>query len=164
MNFCIIFEIENGVKMTLVEFIIKAKIAGYTAGGENEELSFDDGSKGFTYSSCEYKYIDRYYGFNPFSGTEHIYSNDDSLIWKMNYYGEIIDTSSDPLKVYTFLREAMSSITPEYPFRGPANFKKGRLSYKNVQNGTVLSFHGNETISVDGFILYYLHYHGGKMK
>lgn len=150
--------------MTLVEFIIKAKIAGYATGGENEELSFDDGSKGFTYSSGEYKYIDRYYGFNPFSGAEHIYNSDDSLIWKMNYYGEVLDKSADPLKIYIFLREAMSCITPEYPFRGPANLKKGSLSYENVQNGTVLSFHGKETISDDGIIVYHLHYHGGRMK
>lgn len=150
--------------MTLVDFIIKAKIAGYATGGENEQLSFDDGSKGFAYSYGEYKYIDRYYGFNPFSGTEHIYESDDSLIWKMNYYGEILDASSDPMTVYTFLREAMSSITPDYPFRGPANLKKGKLSYENVQDGTVLSFHGNETISDDGILVYYLHYHGGIMK
>ncbi len=150
--------------MTLVDFIIKAKNAGYATGRENEQLSFDDGSKGFTYMSGGYKYIDRYYGFNPFSGTEQIYNSDDSLIWKMNYYGEILDSSSDPMEIYTFLREAMSSITPEYPFRGPAKLKKGKLSYQNVQNGTVLSFHGKETISDDEIIVYYLYYHGGKMK
>jgi hypothetical protein len=150
--------------MALVDFIIKAKTAGYATGGEDKELKFNDGSKGFTFSSDGYRYIDRYYGFNPFSGTEHVYETNEVLIWKMNYYGEILDTSSDPKNVYAFLREAMSSITPEYPFRGPANLKKGSLSYQNVQNGTLQSFYGNETIFDDGKMVYYLDYHGGKMK
>ncbi len=150
--------------MTLVDFIIKAKMAGYAAGGENKELLFDDDSKGFSYSSGGYKYIDRYYGFNPFSGTEHIYGIDYTLIWKMNYYGEILDTSSDPMKVYAFLREAMSSITPEYPFRGPAILNSGKLTYKNEQHGTVLGFYGKETIFDGGIEVYYLHYHGGKIE
>ncbi len=76
--------------MALVDFIIKAKIAGYATGGENQELKFDDGSIGFEFASDEHKYIDRYYGFNPFSGTEHIYDRNEALIWKMNYFGEFL--------------------------------------------------------------------------
>ena len=73
--------------MTLVEFIIKAKLSGYAAGREVRKKKFKDGSLGFEFKSEEYRYIDRYYGFNPFSGTEHVYDAGGILIWKMNYHG-----------------------------------------------------------------------------
>ncbi len=150
-------------KMDLVDFIIKAKISGYATGGEGLERKFDDGSLGFEFAASGYKYIDRYYGFNPFSGTEHVYNDKDILIWKMNYYGEVSSTHSDPLKIYSFLREAMSLITPKYPFRGPAKLEKGNLRYQNKQNGTLDSFDGVEYIYEDDEKIYFLHYHGGKM-
>ncbi len=59
--------------MELIEFIIKAKLSGYATGGESREKTFDDGSRGFEFESGGYRYQDRYYGFNPFSGTEHVY-------------------------------------------------------------------------------------------
>ena len=150
--------------MDLVDFIIKAKIYGYATAGERQEVKFDDGSIGFKFASDEYKYIDRYYGFNPFSGTEHVYDIDESLIWKMNYYGEILKTTSDTKIIYGFLREAMASINTEYPFRGPAKMAKGNLIYENQQNGILGAFYGYETISEDETKIYYLHYHGGKMR
>lgn len=150
--------------MDLVNFIIKAKIEGYATGGEKQELKFDDGSIGFKFEIDGYKYIDRYYGFNPFSGTEHVYDSDEALIWKMNYYGEIIGTPSDPKIVYGFLREAMASITPEYPFRGPAKMVKGNLIYANQQDGTLDAFNGHEAIYENENKIYYLHYHGGNMQ
>lgn len=149
--------------MSLIDFIVKAKIAGYATGGENQELKFDDGSIGFEYESDGYTYSDRYYGFNPFSGTEHVYDSNKALIWKMNYFGEVLGSSSDPKGVYAFLREAMTAISPEYPFRGPAEFEKGSLIYQNDQNGTLDRFYGSETIFDDGKEVYYLYYHGGTM-
>ena len=150
--------------MNLVDFIIKAKISGYATVGEKQELKFDDGSFGFKFESDGYKYVDRYYGFNPFSGTEHVYEREESLIWKMNYYGKIVDPSSDFKIIYAFLREAMSSITFKYPFRGPAKLEKGNLVYQNQQNGTLEGFSGFETIYGRNKKVYYLHYHGGTMK
>ncbi|MFC2053803.1 DUF5680 domain-containing protein [Chloroflexota bacterium] len=149
--------------MALVDFIIKAKISGYASGGEGQERKFDDGSLGFVFVADGYKFQDRYYGFNPFSGTEHVYDGDDSLIWRMNYYGKVFHTRSDPKDIFSFLREAMSSITPAYPFRGPAKLEKGNLLYQNKQNGTLDSFNGVESIYDGDDKVYYLHYHGGSM-
>ncbi len=149
--------------MELIEFIIKAKLSGYATGGESREKTFDDGSCGFEFESNGYRYLDRYYGFNPFSGTEHVYDAKDALIWKMNYHGQILKTHPDPGKIYAFLREAMALITPEFPFRGPAGHKKGDLRYENQQNGTPENFHGIESIYENGKRAYVLYYHGGKM-
>jgi len=71
--------------VALIDFIMKAKISGYASGGEGQERKFDDGSLGFEFMANGYKYLDRYYGFNPFSGTEHVYDDNGSLIWTMNY-------------------------------------------------------------------------------
>lgn len=104
------------------------------------------------------------YGFNPFAGTEHIYDADGSLIWIMNYYGEVLPTHADPKKIYSFLGVALSLITPEYPFRGPVRLEKDKLLYENVQKGTLDSFHGVENIYKGRERVYFLHYHGGRMK
>lgn len=147
----------------VIDFIIKAKISCYAAGGEKQERKFEDGSLGFEFSANGYRYIDRYYGFNPFSGTEHVYDDVGALIWKMNYFGEVLSTTADPKRIYSFLREAMALITPEYPYRGPSELKKDNLSYQNKQNGTLESFYGLETIHDGDEKVYYLYYHGGKM-
>jgi len=152
-----------GLSMDLVVFIIKAKISGYASGGEGRERNFDDGSRGFEFEANGFKYIDRYYGFNPFSGSECIYDAGNSLIWIMNYYGEILSSYSDPKAIYSFLREAMSLVTPSYPFRGPEKFTKGNLTYQNQQKGVIQHFNGIESIYDCDEKIYYLHYHGGKM-
>lgn len=149
--------------MTLIDFIINAKISGYASGSEGQERKFDDGSLGFEFMADNYRYLDRYYGFNPFSGTEHIYDVNNSLIWIMNYYGEVLPTHPEPKNIYSFLREAMSLITPAYPFRGPAKFERGNLRYQNKQNGTLDSFHGVESLYEGDERVYFLYYHGGNM-
>lgn len=149
--------------MALVDFILKAKLAGYAISGEGQERKFDDGSCGFDFMADGYKYLDRYYGFNPFTGTEQIYDSKSSLIWIMNYYGEIIPKYSEPKKIYSFLKDAMAAITISYPFRGPAKLEKKELRYENLQNGTVDSFHGTESIYEGNEKVYCLQYHGGKM-
>ncbi len=149
--------------MGLIEFIIKAKLSGYATGSEGQKKTFDDGSFGFEFESGGYRYLDRYYGFNPFSGTEHVLDVKGSLIWKMNYYGKITGDCPDPGRIYEFLRKAMSLISPEFPFRGPAMLEKGNLHYENRQNGTLENFHGVESIYDSGQRAYVLYYHGGKM-
>lgn len=149
--------------MALIDFVLKAKISGYASGGEGQEKKFDDGSLGFEFMADGYRYLDRYYGFNPFAGTEQIYDANGLLIWIMNYYGEVSPKYSDPEKIYSFLKKAMSLITPAYPFRGPSKLAKDNLRYENKQNGTLASFHGVESIYEETDRVYFLHYHGGDM-
>ena len=149
--------------MTLLDFILQGKISGYASGGEGQEKTFADGSRGFEFSGHGYCYLDRYYGFNPFTGTEHIYAANGYLLWVMNYYGQVLPLCSDPGMVYSFLKEAMRLVTPDYPFRGPALFEKGSLRYENQQHGTLDSFYGTECIYENQEKVYFLHYHGGKL-
>jgi hypothetical protein len=149
--------------ITLLDFILHGKISGYASGGEGQEKTFDDGSRGFEFTKDGYRYLDRYYGFNPFTGTEQIYTVNGPLLWVMNYYGQVLPRCTDPMKVYTFLKEAMRLVSPEYPFRGPALFEKGGLMYENQQHGTLDSFHGTESIFENHEKVYILHYHGGKV-
>jgi len=149
--------------MTLLDFILQGKISGYASGGESREKTFDDGSRGFEFTGHGYRYLDRYHGFNPFTGTEHIYAANGPLLWVMNYYGQVLPICSDPNKVYAFLKEAMRLVSPEYPFRGPGLFEKGSLRYENQQYGTLDSFHGMESIFENNEKVYFLHYHGGKI-
>jgi hypothetical protein len=153
----------KGVYMTLLDFILHSKTNGYATDGEGGERILEDGARGFESKGHSYRYLDRYYGFNPFTGYEHIYTIDGPLIWALNYYGQVLPICSDPMKVYSFLREALRLVSPDYPFRGPAMFEKERLRYENDQEGTLESFHGTETIFYNSEKVYILHYHGGKV-
>ncbi len=147
--------------MKLVDFLIRAKKSGYACetGGRREE--FEDGSVGFKFVEEDFTYYDRYYGSNPFSGSEYIYDIDGRVIWMMNYYGASNSDSIEVSKIYSFLREAMRNITPEYPFRGPKEYENNGLIYRNTQNGSFECFHGNEKIYATNLKLYDLYYHGG---
>lgn len=149
--------------MNLLEFILHEKINGYANGDEGGERIFEDDSRGFELEGHGYRYTDRYYGFNPFTGTEHIYTSGGPLLWVLNYYGRVLPSCPDPIKVYSFLKEAMRLISPDYPFRGPAIFVKGSMRYENDQHGTLDSFHGIETIFENNEKVYFLHYHGGRV-
>lgn len=149
--------------MQLLDFILQGKVSGYASGGEGQEKTFADGSRGFEFIGSGFRYLDRYYGFNPFTGTEHIYTESGALLWVMNYFGEVLPNCSDPAMVYGFLREAMRLVTPDYPFRGPAIYEKGSLRYENEQHGRLERFSGTESIFADGEKVYELHYHGGRL-
>ncbi len=149
--------------MTLIDFILKAKLSGYASGGEGQEKKFDDDSIGFEMESAGYRYLDRYNGFNPFAGSEQIYDSNNALLWVMNYYGEVLPSDSEPKRIYSFLKEAMLLITSEYPFRGPAKLEKQNLRYENLQHGALERFHGIESIYENDERVYVLYYHGGKI-
>ena len=61
--------------MYLNQFIVKAKIATYASQGETDEKILADGAKELIFENKEYKYRDKYYGFNPFVGQEIVFKN-----------------------------------------------------------------------------------------
>ncbi|MCP4746197.1 MAG: hypothetical protein GY874_08660 [Desulfobacteraceae bacterium] len=150
--------------MTLIDFILKAKLSGYASRDEGKEKKFNDGSVGFEILTDEYRYLDRYNGFNPFAGSEQIFDSNNGLLWVMNYFGEVLPNGSNPKGIYSFLREAMLLISPDYPFRGPAKLEKQDFIYENQQYGSVDSFHGIESIYENNDKVYVLYYHGGKIQ
>ncbi len=82
----------------------------------------------------------------------------------MNYFGEVVSGGPDPKTIYSFLKEALLLIPPEYPFRGPAELVKQNFRYENVQNGDLDRFHGIERIYENDAKTYVLYYHGGKIE
>lgn len=149
--------------MNLIDFILKAKLSGYATSQNQRRIKFDDGSVGFKFEDSQFNYLDRYYGSNPFAGSEHVHNAHGSLIWLMNYYGKVATPNVFPEKIYIFLKEAMALISHDYPFRGPEQYKKNPFLYKNSQIGTISGFNGIETIYQNNDLVYTLHYHGGSM-
>jgi hypothetical protein len=54
--------------MKLNDFLIKVKTSTYAALGESKERKLPDSSKEFLYEKGEWRYRDRYFGFNSFIG------------------------------------------------------------------------------------------------
>ncbi len=150
--------------MDIIEFILKAKVSGYARHAEEQKVKFDDGSIGFKYETDQLSYLDRYYGTNPFAGSEYIYNSDGTLVWLMNYYGGVTNQHESMEQIYSFLREVMLLITPDYPFRGPERLEGNSFLYENRQIGTIDRFNGTENILYGSDLVYSLHYHGGSLR
>jgi len=146
--------------MELKEFLIKAKINTYASSGEGGEKTLGDGSKELICADGEWKYRDRYFGFNPFIGEEVVWKNE-KVVWGMNYYGTIISKEADAKSLYQFLQKAMRLVKSERPFRGPTEFCEGDWKYADESFGDMDKFKGTETIYFRGEKVYELKYHGG---
>lgn len=150
-------------KVNIIDFVLKARKLGYPGGGENKEIVFEDNSRGFEVISDGYRYFDRYFGFNPFSGFEKIFDVKGNLLWVMNYFGEMCGQTPAPGDIYAFLRQALMSAGRDYPFRGPKEFVNGGFRYENNQTGSFNRFRGEEYIYQYDEKIYFLYYHGGRM-
>jgi hypothetical protein len=146
--------------MDLIDFLIEAKKRTYASDGEGGERRLDDGSKELTFELGEFRYRDRYFGFDPFSGEEVVWENGES-IWVMNYYGGLISDQLSGKQVYGFLKKAMMKIDRDRYFRGPEHFRDGDLEYTDKSYGNIEDFLGVEEISFKGEVIYRLNYHGG---
>ncbi|MDI6721659.1 MAG: DUF5680 domain-containing protein, partial [Candidatus Aenigmarchaeota archaeon] len=87
--------------MELSEFLVRAKLNTYASVGESGEKMLEDGSKELVFEENEFKYRDRYFGFNPFIGQEVVWRKG-KVIWAMNYRGRIISGDVSPKYVYKF--------------------------------------------------------------
>ncbi|RMF54997.1 XRE family transcriptional regulator [Candidatus Woesearchaeota archaeon] len=149
--------------MKLNKFLVKAKANTYASSGEGGEKIIEDGSKELSYEEGEFKYRDRYFGFNPFVGEEIVWKKG-KVLWAMNYYGKVISREVPAKRIYEFLKEALSRVNEEIPFRGPKEFEKDELRYENYPSGTIEEFTGFEKIFHKGKEVYRLYYHGGLAK
>lgn len=144
----------------LIDFIIKAKQNTYAKSGEVEEKVLADGSKELVFKEKQFVYRDRYFGFNPFAGQEVVFQNKQA-IWAMNYYGWMISKKVSAKQIYHFLKQALSKVMADKPFRGPDNLQWDDFRYVNKAYGTVKKFSGKEQIFYKNKITYKLCYHGG---
>ncbi|MFW6282433.1 MAG: DUF5680 domain-containing protein [Minisyncoccales bacterium] len=140
------------------EFLIKAKKETY-ANIKSKKKKLKDKSKELTFSEKDFIYRDRYFGGNPFSGEEVIFKKK-TPIWIMNYYGKA-DSKISSIKIYNFLKKALSNINEEIPFRGPKKFNSEKWKYINKLKGTINFFQGKELIYFKNKLVYICYYHGG---
>jgi len=139
----------------IVGFLIRAKKASY-AGRGNEAKSSRPNSHDFHYNEGQLSYIDSYLGSSKFSGEEAIWEND-LPIWAMNYTGRVV---ADGFST-SFLKDALSHVTEEYPYRGPLRYEKGGYLYLCSVKGDFHWFYGYEEIIYKDENVYQCAFHGG---
>lgn len=149
--------------MTLQEFLVQAKMAGYATAGEGGELGVAEGGKELTFVRSPFRYRDRYFGFNPFVGQEVVWQ-DDTPVWAMNYYGCVHNPVVPEATVYTFLQQALRQMDVNLPLRGPSALQRGDLTYWHHSTGSLARFVGSEHIGFKGKEIYTLNYHGGNVR
>ena len=145
------------MEITIVDFLIKAKRATY-AGHGIETTSSRPNSYDFQYAEGSLKYIDSYLGGDKFAGEEALWK-DNIPFWAMNYAGRVIgeNFSGD------FLKEALSLVPEDKPFRDPAEYTNGDYTYKCKVDGNFHWFSGYEEILLQGEKIYELFFHGGEI-
>ncbi len=139
----------------IIPFLIRAKKATY-AGHGNESEATRPASHDLMYGEGKYLYYDTYLGGDRFSGEEAVWI-EGRPVWSMNYIGRVIGSgfSGD------FLKEALSRIPKERPFRGPAEYSEGEYSYRCTVTGVFEWFQGYEEIFRSGEKIYECYFHGG---
>lgn len=141
----------------LKKFLIKAKKSGYAAGGDSVAIKEKDGSRSTRFSQGEFSFHDNYFGGEPFGGREIVHYNGEPH-WMMVYYGS---DSGKSTRVIPFLLKALQNLPSDMPVRGPKKLEDGEFVYKNIWEGNLESFSGEESISRNGKIVYNANYVGG---
>ncbi len=147
-------------KKELCKFLVKAKKFTYAAGDLAKKIVNDDKSTTLTFESGDWRYHDNYFGGEPYGGREVVFFKDNP-IYIMAYYGQVDDSIVDIHPVYIFLMEALQLISEDWPYRGPRNYNRGSLSYRNSFTSEVDNFFGKEIISKNGKEIYQARYIGG---
>lgn len=143
------------MEINVIEFLIRAKQVTY-AGKGNESESTRPQSHDLHYVEGELLYIDTYLGGSKFSGEEALWKNNVPF-WSMNYIGRIIGDNFDG----DFLKESLSEVTHEEPYRGPSSYISGSYEYKCEIDGDFEWFSGFEIITYNGLKIYECKFHGG---
>ena len=115
----------------LKQFLMKANMPHAT--GAAEAVKETDGSRTIKYSEGDYRMHDNFFGGEPYGGRLVIFYKDQPVFIEV-YYGQ---TSRPADPIYDFLREALQHPDDSSPFRGPAEFRKGNLTYKSTTEGDV---------------------------
>lgn len=148
----------NNINEIIIDFLCRAKKSTY-AGGGTECKSSRPKSHDLKYVEGNLKYIDTYLGGERFSGEEGLWQ-DDIPFWSMNYTGRVLDERFSG----SFLKEALSLVTEDNPYRGPIIYQNGQYKYHCIIKGEFKWFQGYEEIYFDDIKVYECYFHGGSIK
>lgn len=145
----------------LPTFLLKAKKVAYAGEGRQTtpsrrasiDLPFEEG---------DYSYLDTYLGGYAFIGEEAVWHYG-KPIWGMNYYGTML-VPEIPTQFGYFLKQALLRVPIEAPFRGPALFVEVGFTYRCTWRGDLTCYVGEESIEMDGTVIYKLNFHGGMIR
>lgn len=107
-----------------------------------------DGGSQQTYYHGDWRYVDIWYGGEPFSGMTTV-SYRGTVCWVMSYHGVIRDCEHQDTILNGCLRPALRNPDPKYPWRGPKSYvsENGLYTYKKVcKPGKLRYFSGREII------------------
>lgn len=144
-------------------FLVAAKCRTYAAGtAVPAAVAALPGSKQLEYSAGGWLYRDIYFGNRFFAGQETVY-HEGVAVWAMVYAGGLTDRLADPGVIYPALQQALLQVPEAHPFRGPAAWTVGALTYTNRWHGTLHNFWGVESILDADKNVYTLRYSGGQI-
>lgn len=143
------------------QFLVEAKKTS-SSGNSRKVASSRPNSDDYTFKKYDYYYLDSHIGRQNFIGQEVIWQDEKSY-WGMNYAGKLL-TNDIPHGFSSFLKEALTNVTEDGPYRGPSEFKKNDFLYECSWTGEVDSFKGEELVSHNGTAIFKLEFHGGTLE
>ncbi len=143
----------------LKQFLLEANLSGYAQGEEKAWEKEKDSSTTIKFKKGFFKSHDNFFGGEPYGGRQVVFYQEKPC-WIMVYYG-LVKKGIDVNKVYQVLRQALKNMPSQYPFRGPKILKKNNFTYKNVWQGDVKQFSGEEKIFADKKLIFKTNYLGG---
>lgn len=150
----------------LYDFLIEAKKQTYANENVEKQEATRKGSYDYEYTSNGMTYHDTYFGGGNFMGEEVVYTNEQTPIWGMNYYGITLDCSLSEEAVDKALRPALMKVGEDdiLPVRGPKEYLNGEYRYTFDVSGNLDCFEGQETIYKNENKVYVLKCHGGTIR
>lgn len=128
--------------------------------GTSNATRMPDDSTTITFQQGDWTFHDNFFGGRPYGGRVVIHYQQ-KPVWLMVYYGDVCSTKLGPNVVYDFLRLALQHAPKDKPHRGPSNFTRGELTYRNKLEGDIASYTGREVIVKNGQEIYWATYLGG---
>jgi len=158
-------------KESLLEFIVKAHQHTYAAVRSIKMMyacrtSILPGHKDYHFVDGDWTYHDSYAEGTGAPGREVVLFRNQP-VWCMSYQGQHNESYPEEFfqtKVFPFLQEALRSVTPEMPFRGPARFEKDNFVYTFEMQGDYAYFTGRESITHKGIEIFFQNVMGALIK
>lgn len=145
------------------EFLVEAKRKAVPAAETAAVRVAMPGAILLEYARGNYSYKNLYFGFERFSGQETVHYAG-KAIWGMGYSGGLMPHfmwDLQPQWIYAVLRAALSQVSEDMPFRGPATYEYFGFEYINHPLGPLSEFIGEEIIKYRDAMVYHLWYVGG---